>query len=867
MEGSRDRLKATSSVIAHVDMDCFYCAVERRLDPSLNGVAMAVAQYNPFGDLATVLPTDNRKMKTNGGLIAVSYEARAAGVKRSMRGNEACQACPGLVLVQVPVAYGKADIGIYRDAGDSVVQILSKRYKCIVEKASVDEVYLDVTEEANRLLARCEPSITITSCTDSNNDSAPTSSDVSRATSNSTCSLDFCKDILAYTNVLLGGEDKKELLLDKKHLSKGYENTNALLSATAPSCLNSSPNKATVQDHGGDCCNASTQNELAVQSSADWLTRPANVWNLPENRSDRLLICGAFLVQQLRKDLFDQTGYTSSAGIAHTKMLSKVASAMHKPNKMTVIPSSIVPSLMKSLPLNRIKGFGGKLGEELKVVFNIETAGDLIEVGEQRLALKYPDRSQVQNVAWMMAMARGEVSEPIKPVVASQIVSCGKTFRGKMSLPATALVDGQALVWITEMAKELVGRLDDMAVKHDMYPASMGTTTCINLSPRSSSSLNVSKNSAIPPQAKLPGGSYNATVIAQQALSLINSAVEKSAKIPTATTNSDQPSWIITAIFLNATGFTKRASKKQSITSFFKANDSSPNKKSKQTISSSTTASQSIRDVKCPTESASSLMSTSSSPVVSRDTGAVSGKKSPMTGKKRTLVDCYATHRSTKPHEPDVRNEKDLNAALVEENAEGLKWRDSSSITSECSVQQTASSMKSICTSIASTPAITSLTAELISCPVDNVTASTESVCKGANEYSIDNSNSSVHNNEPDDVSPSGNIQLQKGDSIDMDIFRNLPREIQLEIAATYDIDMNESCQAVSSALKTDVSFSPPMSHVTTSSLPDGGTTTATLKVSKGVTVNSIISARVKEKERIKRETSGMHKYFQKKKT
>jgi hypothetical protein len=46
-----------------------------------------------------------------------------------MRGNEASLACPGLVLVQVPVAYGKADIGIYRDASDRVVQVLSKRYK------------------------------------------------------------------------------------------------------------------------------------------------------------------------------------------------------------------------------------------------------------------------------------------------------------------------------------------------------------------------------------------------------------------------------------------------------------------------------------------------------------------------------------------------------------------------------------------------------------------------------------------------------------------------------------------------------------------------------------------------------------------
>jgi hypothetical protein len=40
-------------------------------------------QYNPFGDLSTLLPEDNRIFKDNdGAIIAVSYEARAQGVKR-----------------------------------------------------------------------------------------------------------------------------------------------------------------------------------------------------------------------------------------------------------------------------------------------------------------------------------------------------------------------------------------------------------------------------------------------------------------------------------------------------------------------------------------------------------------------------------------------------------------------------------------------------------------------------------------------------------------------------------------------------------------------------------------------------------------
>ncbi|CAJ1392624.1 unnamed protein product [Effrenium voratum] len=49
-----------------------------------------------------------------GGIIAVSYEARAKGVTRQMSGAEARKACPEIILVQVPTAFGKADLRIYK---------------------------------------------------------------------------------------------------------------------------------------------------------------------------------------------------------------------------------------------------------------------------------------------------------------------------------------------------------------------------------------------------------------------------------------------------------------------------------------------------------------------------------------------------------------------------------------------------------------------------------------------------------------------------------------------------------------------------------------------------------------------------------
>ena len=94
-------------VVGLIDMDCFYCACERALDRSLEGIPMAVVQYNPYeagrneaassvsvGGVSS-LPAEPASARVavrdgkvrlpaaqNGSIIAVSYEARARGVTR-----------------------------------------------------------------------------------------------------------------------------------------------------------------------------------------------------------------------------------------------------------------------------------------------------------------------------------------------------------------------------------------------------------------------------------------------------------------------------------------------------------------------------------------------------------------------------------------------------------------------------------------------------------------------------------------------------------------------------------------------------------------------------------------------------------------
>ncbi|XP_012275781.1 DNA polymerase eta [Orussus abietinus] len=131
MDNAYDRL------IILIDMDCFFCQVETKLAPELKGKPVAVIQYNQW---------------QLGGIIAVNYEAREFGVTRFMRGDEAKEKCPELILASVPATRGKSNTSRYRVAGREVIDVLKKHCN-IIERASVDEAYLDITDMVDQQMS------------------------------------------------------------------------------------------------------------------------------------------------------------------------------------------------------------------------------------------------------------------------------------------------------------------------------------------------------------------------------------------------------------------------------------------------------------------------------------------------------------------------------------------------------------------------------------------------------------------------------------------------------------------------------------------------------------------------------------------
>lgn len=107
--------------IIHIDMDCFYAAVEIRDNPSLASKAVAV------GGAAS----------QRGVLCTCNYIARSFGLHSAMATSNAMRLCPELVLLPVNMAKYKAV--------SKQIQVIFKQFTDLVEPLSSDEAYLDVT--------------------------------------------------------------------------------------------------------------------------------------------------------------------------------------------------------------------------------------------------------------------------------------------------------------------------------------------------------------------------------------------------------------------------------------------------------------------------------------------------------------------------------------------------------------------------------------------------------------------------------------------------------------------------------------------------------------------------------------------------
>lgn len=435
-------------VIAHCDVDAAYAQFEAsRLGLDATVVPIAVQQWQ--------------------GLIAVNYPARDAGVSRFESIPDAVKKCPDLHLVHVATyAHGsnqaeyhedpkpethKVSLDPYRRESNKILAIFKSTCPAgAVEKASIDESYFDLTIEVRKLMVERFPYLKDVPPDDPERNMkgmdhplpppprlglkqwkqlgyvVPKSGDVGRATG-------------------IGRPEKavaKGALLVDAPIGAGIVSpmpppvTEADDKQAAPSASWGSEDRLTDPT-------SSQQAEIDAEEALwDSIEYGETTW------TDVALALGAELMNRVRQNVLDQLGYTTSAGIASNKTLSKLCSSWRKPNGQTIMRPNSVPNFFSSLPFQKIRFLGGKLGTAIGQEWNSATVADLWSVSLDEMQAKFGEEAR-----WVFNVLRGVDHSEVRERVNNQTMLASKSVRPAITKPE------EAMHWLTILATELAIRL------------------------------------------------------------------------------------------------------------------------------------------------------------------------------------------------------------------------------------------------------------------------------------------------------------------------------------------------------------------------------------------------------------------------
>lgn len=122
--------------IIHIDMDAFYASVELKDRPELKDLPVVISSHHPRAVIA-----------------AASYPARKFGLRSAMSMSQAKKLCPQVLVIE-------PNFEKYRAVSTQIHQIF-QRYTHIIEPLSLDEAYLDVTENLKNIPSATEVAIHI----------------------------------------------------------------------------------------------------------------------------------------------------------------------------------------------------------------------------------------------------------------------------------------------------------------------------------------------------------------------------------------------------------------------------------------------------------------------------------------------------------------------------------------------------------------------------------------------------------------------------------------------------------------------------------------------------------------------------------
>jgi len=159
-------------------------------------------------------------------------------------------------------------------------------------------------------------------------------------------------------------------------------------------------------------------------------------------------------VREVRAAVWEKLHYTCSGGVAQNKMLAKLGSAHKKPNRQTVIRNRAVQQFLSDSKFSKIRGLGGKLGEQITAAFGTETIKDLLPLSVEQLKQKLDDDTGT----WVYQIIRGIDNSEVNSRTQIKSMLSAKSFR-----PSINTVE-QAHRWIRIFVADIHSRLVEEGV-------------------------------------------------------------------------------------------------------------------------------------------------------------------------------------------------------------------------------------------------------------------------------------------------------------------------------------------------------------------------------------------------------------------
>ncbi|KAF8604519.1 DNA/RNA polymerase [Ceratobasidium sp. AG-I] len=419
-------------VIALCDNDAFYASCERvrlNIDPEQ---PLVVQQW------------------TN--LIAVNYPARKFGITRHESITEARKKCPNLMAVHVatykegdnephywddpsPTSH-KVSLDHYRRESAKIFQLFQDMIPAggEIEKASIDEVFIDYTIPARNLLLERYPQLAL----------PPGPFDLDTPLPPPPDRIDWTA---IETNVIPVASElpKEEASVPKPNTSVPHEDV-----PSSPSGIEGVLASGDSTPHS--ISEPLPEDEAEIEAGVEPEPEPEIVpgSDAPPTWHDVALSIGAELMRETRVETFRKLGYTLSAGIARNKMLAKLSASYRKPMAQSVLRNVSIPGYLGPMPFQKIRFLGGKLGDAIASQFGATTVGELREIELEGMQRRFGEES-----IWVWNVLRGIDYSEVKERTGLKSMMASKNVR-----PAITTFE-QARHWLAVLAAELAVRLTD----------------------------------------------------------------------------------------------------------------------------------------------------------------------------------------------------------------------------------------------------------------------------------------------------------------------------------------------------------------------------------------------------------------------